>query len=91
MRGGAEVSYSDPYVPRYRVGRDVFFPQEHWLEHVELTDEVLEAADCAVIVAGHRVVDYDRLLHSTPLVVDTDNSTRGLHGTARVVRIGAPA
>ncbi|HSJ53501.1 MAG TPA: nucleotide sugar dehydrogenase [Anaerolineae bacterium] len=91
LRRGAEVSYSDPYVPRYHVGDDVFCPEERWLEHVELSDEVLAAADCAVIVAGHRVVDYGRLLQRASLVVDTDNSTSGLDGTARVVRIGAPA
>jgi UDP-N-acetyl-D-glucosamine dehydrogenase len=90
LRKGANVSYSDPYVPRYRVGSDVFCPEEHWLEHVELDDEVLGSTDCAVIVAGHRVVDYRRLLNKASLVVDTDNSTRGLNGGARVVRIGAP-
>jgi len=90
LRRGADVCYSDPYVARYRVGRDVFFPEERWLEHVELSDEVLAAVDCAVIVAGHRAIDYNRLLRSASLVVDTDNSTRGLTGTARVVRIGAP-
>jgi UDP-N-acetyl-D-glucosamine dehydrogenase len=36
LRRGAQVSYSDPYVPRFRVGRDVFFPDEVWLESVEL-------------------------------------------------------
>jgi UDP-N-acetyl-D-glucosamine dehydrogenase len=72
------------------VGPDVFFPEERWLEHVDLSDQVLAAADCAVIIAGHRAVDYGQLLQKTSLVVDTDNSTRGLHGTARVVRIGAP-
>ncbi len=91
LRRGAVVNYSDPYVPRYRVGHDVFFPEERWLEHVELSEEVLAAADCTVIVAGHRVVDYRRLLQMASLVVDTDNSTRGLKGTARVVRIGAPS
>ncbi|MDD3826495.1 MAG: nucleotide sugar dehydrogenase [Anaerolineae bacterium] len=90
LRRGADVCYSDPYVPRYRVGRDVFFPEERWLEHVELSDQFLATVDCAVIVAGHRAVDYNRLLQSASLVVDTDNSTRGLAGTARVVRIGAP-
>jgi len=90
LRRGADVCYSDPYVPRYRVGRDVFYPEERWLEHVELSDQVLATVDCAVIIAGHRAVDYNRLLQSAPLVVDTDNSTRGLAGPARVVRIGAP-
>jgi UDP-N-acetyl-D-glucosamine dehydrogenase len=87
---GARVSYSDPYVPRYRVGRDVFCREELWLEHVELEDQVLARTDCAIIVADHRVVDYTRLLQQASLVIDTRNTTRGLSGPARVVRIGAP-
>jgi UDP-N-acetyl-D-glucosamine dehydrogenase len=90
LKRGAQVSYSDPYVPRYRVGRDVFYPEEHWLESVRLTDEVVEAADCVVIIAGHRVVDYARVLRQASLVVDAVNATQGLVGPARVVRIGAP-
>jgi UDP-N-acetyl-D-glucosamine dehydrogenase len=88
---GAQVSYSDPYVPRFRVGRDVFFQEERWLEGVELSDEVLAAADCVLIVAGHRVVDYARVVHHARLVVDTVNATAGLNGPARVVRVGAPS
>jgi UDP-N-acetyl-D-glucosamine dehydrogenase len=80
---GAEVTYSDPYVPRYRVGRD-------GLEHVALTDEVLAASDCVVIIANHRSVDYARVLQKASIVVDTRNATQGLEGPAHVVRIGAP-
>jgi UDP-N-acetyl-D-glucosamine dehydrogenase len=87
---GANVRYSDPYVPRYRVGHDVFFRDEWWLEHMEATDDLLASSDCVVIVSGHRVVDYARVLQKASLVVDTDNSTRGLHGPARVVRVGVP-
>ncbi len=87
---GAEVTYSDPYVPRYRVGRDVFYPQELWLEHVDLTDEALAASDCVVIVANHRSVDYARVLQGASIVVDTRNATQGLEGPAQVMRVGAP-
>ncbi|MEJ2212345.1 MAG: nucleotide sugar dehydrogenase [Anaerolineae bacterium] len=87
---GAQVSYSDPHVPRYRVGRDVFWREERWLEHVALTDEVLAASDCVIIVANHRSVDYGRVLQQASIVVDTRNATAGLEGRARLVRIGAP-
>jgi len=90
LKRGADVSYSDPYVPRYRVGRDVFYPEECWLESVELADELLASADCVVIVAGHKVIDYARILSHAPVVVDTVNATQGLGGAARVVRVGAP-
>ncbi len=89
---GVQVSYHDPYVPRYRVGRDVFFRDERWLESVELSDEVLAAADCVVIVAGHKVIDYAQVVRQASLVVDTVNATQELSGplTAAVVRVGAP-
>jgi UDP-N-acetyl-D-glucosamine dehydrogenase len=90
LRSGVQVSYHDPYVPRYRVGGDVFHPDERWLESVKLTDATLAEADCVVIVAGHQVADYARLVQQATLVVDTVNVTHGLSGSARVVRVGAP-
>ena len=90
LNRGAQVSYSDPYVPRYRVGRDVFYPSERWLESVPLTAEALAAADCVMIVAGHRAVDYAKVTQQATLIVDAVNATSGLHGSARIVRVGAP-
>ncbi len=91
LKRGASVSYNDPYVPRYRVGEDVFHPDERWLKSVELTDEVLAAADCVVIVAGHQVTDYARVVQQARVVIDTVNATHGLSGSARVLRVGAPS
>jgi UDP-N-acetyl-D-glucosamine dehydrogenase len=91
LQRGAEVSFSDPYVPRYRVGRDVFYSEERWLEHTDVTDEVLGDMDCVVIVAGHQAVDYLQIVQHARLVVDTVNATQGLSGSAQVVRVGAPS
>ena len=90
LKRGAQVSYSDPFVPRYRVGRDVFHPAERWLESVNLTDQALDTADCVIIVAGHGAVDYAQVVRQATLVVDTVNATSGLRGPARIVRVGAP-
>ncbi len=90
LRRGAQVSYSDPFVPRYRVGSDVFHPTERWLESMELTQQALAASDCVVIVAGHRGVDYGHVVRCASLIVDTVNATSGLKGSANVVRVGAP-
>jgi len=87
---GARVSYNDPFVPRYRVGRDVFHPEERWLESVDLTDQVLADADCVIVVAGHKATDYSKVLQQARIVVDTVNATRGIGGPAHVVRVGAP-
>jgi UDP-N-acetyl-D-glucosamine dehydrogenase len=90
LKHGARVSYHDPYVPRYRVGRDVFYPEERWFESVELTEETLAASDCVLIVAGHHAADYARVMQHARLVVDAVNATHKLRGPARVVRVGAP-
>ena len=90
LRRGAHIAYHDPYVPRYRVGHDVFYPDERWLESVPLGDETLASADCVVILAGHRAIRYERVVQKARAVVDTVNATHGLSGTARVVRVGAP-
>ncbi len=41
---------------------------------VELTDEELEAADCAVIVTDHSGVDYARVCRLSKVIVDTRNA-----------------
>ncbi|MDY7040746.1 MAG: nucleotide sugar dehydrogenase [Chloroflexota bacterium] len=88
---GGEVQYNDPYVPRYRVGSDVFWREEQVLESVPLTTETLAASDVVLIIAGHTVYDYDRVVAHAPLVVDTVNATQAVDGKDdKVVRIGAP-
>jgi UDP-N-acetyl-D-glucosamine dehydrogenase len=90
LNRGADVRYSDPYVPRYRLGRDVFCRDERWLENTELNDEALAWSDCVVIVADHKAVDYGRVVQKASIVVDTRNTTQGIRGPARVIRLGAP-
>ena len=87
---GVQVRYSDPYVPRYRVGSDVFYREERWLDSVKLTDDELAAANCVVIVAGHQAMDYGQVVRHARVVVDAVNATQGLKGPARVLRVGAP-
>lgn len=68
IQRGASVSYTDPYVPELR------------LDSVSLRSEPLEtaaASDCAVILTDHRVIDYDALVRSAPLIFDTRNALRG--------------
>ena len=82
---GARVRYSDPYVP--------VLGAEHWQGAVELHSEPLNAAvlaqaDCVVILTDHRVIDYDLVQCSAPVVVDTRNAIQGRH--PNVFRLGAP-
>ena len=61
--GGAELSYTDPYVPEL---------PEYGLRSVELSDG-LAGCDCAVIVTAHSSVDYDQVAEEAPVVVDFRN------------------
>jgi UDP-N-acetyl-D-glucosamine dehydrogenase len=66
---GAQVSYHDPYVPR-------FDEDGHHYESVPLTAMALEASDCVIIVTDHQVVDYDLVRRHSRRVVDTRNALR---------------
>jgi UDP-N-acetyl-D-glucosamine dehydrogenase len=64
---GANVAYSDPYVPELTVGDDK-------LTSAPLTQRTLAASDCAVVVTDHRVFDYALIAREAPLVVDVRNA-----------------
>ncbi|MDY6875947.1 MAG: nucleotide sugar dehydrogenase [Chloroflexota bacterium] len=88
---GARVCYHDPYVPRFRVGNDVFHREAVVLESVPLTEEEVTAADCVVVVTNHRSMDYGRVVRQANLVVDTRNATSGIADhREKIVRLGAP-
>ena len=88
---GAVVHYHDPYVPRFKVGGDVFHREPATLESVPLAEGEIAAADCVVIVTGHRSLDYDQIVSHAQLVVDTRNATATVsEHRDRIVRLGAP-
>jgi len=64
---GAELSYSDPHVPRFPKMREHRFE----MEGVELTPQVLKAQDCVVLVTDHDRFDYDAIAAHAWLLVDT--------------------
>jgi UDP-N-acetyl-D-glucosamine dehydrogenase len=70
---GAEIRYHDPYVAELN---------EDGVRRVsvELTDAELESADCVVITTDHGVIDYERVVRLSRLVVDTRDATRGIEG-----------
>ena len=70
-RRGAEVDYHDPFVPRFTVG-------EVLLESQELTEMALRSADCVLIVTNHPGCEWDWVVRSSQLVVDTRNATKGI-------------
>ena len=63
---GATVKYHDPYVPS-------FTEDGRTRKAVPLDGEVLDAADCVVIVTDHSVVDYGLVRTRARAIVDTRN------------------
>jgi UDP-N-acetyl-D-glucosamine dehydrogenase len=64
---GARVTYFDPHVPLFR-------EDGHEFRSVELTPEVVSAADCVMVVTDHSAVDYRMIKRTAKLIVDTRNA-----------------
>jgi UDP-N-acetyl-D-glucosamine dehydrogenase len=78
---GAVVTYSDPYVPAVMVNNAS-------LEAIEADDTVVEAADCVLILTDHKEFDYQHILNTASMVLDTRNATWGMSATkAEVIRL----
>jgi UDP-N-acetyl-D-glucosamine dehydrogenase len=66
---GAQLSYSDPFVPELMHGH-------HTLSSVDLPEALALEPDCAVICTDHTVFDYDAIVNSGTLLVDTRNALK---------------
>jgi len=78
---GANVQYSDPWVPTAPIG-------DAELKSVELTQAMIADADCVLILAEHAAFDFRHIVGAARLVVDARNATFGLDAPAdRVVRL----
>ena len=64
---GAEVSYSDPYVPVFPAMREHHFD----LHSVELTVESIKQFDCVILTTAHKAFDYDLIVEHAKVIVDT--------------------
>ena len=81
---GAELSYSDPYIPRMQRKREYDFS---YLASVALTEDTLGSADLVLIATDHSNVDYQFVVDHSRLVVDTRNATKHVtRGAEKVVR-----
>lgn len=74
---GADLSYSDPYVPVLQLN-GAALPEQ------PLDPEALSLADCVIVVTHHAAFDYQMVVDHSSLVIDTRNATRGLAGSAEV-------
>jgi len=69
---GADVTYTDPYIPELDVGSTV-------LKQVEMTPELLTGCDLALIITDHDDFDYKQILNEAPLILDTRNTIKSRH------------
>jgi UDP-N-acetyl-D-glucosamine dehydrogenase len=75
---GATVTYSDPYVPSIRL--------ENRSAKAEDLMSNAAKADCCVIVTDHSDFDYDGLVATASLIVDTRNALKG-RKSSKIVRL----
>jgi UDP-N-acetyl-D-glucosamine dehydrogenase len=67
-RRGAELSYTDPYVPTLKEGT---------VSLQSVAEDRVDGIDCAVIATDHKVFDYSAMPGRFPLIVDTRNALKG--------------
>lgn len=92
LKDKANVTYHDPFVPRFQVGGDVVCRDIVSFESVPLTADYLAGSDAVVIVTGHKNINYQWVVENSSVVIDTVNSTRGLAPElqSKIVRLGTP-
>ncbi len=73
MKAGALVSYSDPWVPVFRV-------DSAELRHVDPL-EAAAGADAIVVITDHKGVPYREILDKAKLVLDTRNAFKGIQSS----------
>jgi UDP-N-acetyl-D-glucosamine dehydrogenase len=80
-RRGAELSYTDPYVPElHHVAPDGDLCMK------TVPEDEIGDVDCVVICTDHRVFDYLTMPTRFPLIVDTRNALKG-HDSKNIFRL----
>ena len=73
---GAEVAYSDPYVPTFPKMREHFFE----LDSIPLTPENLESFDFVLLATDHDDFPYEMILEKADLIIDTRGKYKNSNG-----------
>ncbi len=73
---GAEVVYHDDFVAEVTFDHAYTIGDGEPLYNQELTDELLQSADCVVICTEHSNVDYNRVCELSKVIVDTRNALK---------------
>ncbi len=73
---GAEVVYHDAFVPEVTFDHAYTIGAGDPLYNQDLTDDLIESADCVVICTEHSDVDYNRVCQLSKVIVDTRNALK---------------
>ena len=78
----AEFVYYDPYVESVSLNSSETYHSER------LTANLVQSADCVVILTDHSAIDYNWLVEHAQSIVDTRNATRGVQkGQEKIIKI----
>src|SRR5215469_7590378 len=81
---GAEISYSDPYIPKLHKMREYDFS---YMSSEPLTENTLRGNDVVLITTDHSKIDYQWVVDHSSIVVDTRNATKTVrNGRDKIVR-----
>jgi UDP-N-acetyl-D-glucosamine dehydrogenase len=78
---GAKVDYNDPHVPRTHKMREY----DLQMTSKKLTPKRLASYDAVLISTDHSSYDYQSIVDSAQLVIDTRNATAGVKGGAKKI------
>lgn len=79
LNKGASVDYHDPHIPEIPLTRQ--YSRYAGIKSVGLDPADIMAYDCVLISTDHSSIDYESLVASARLVVDTRNATGGIDDT----------
>jgi UDP-N-acetyl-D-glucosamine dehydrogenase len=79
MERGAQVQYSDPYVPSIAFDGKV-------LQSINLKPDVLQSVDCVLVLTDHSIFDYGMIASHSPVIVDTRNALRNF-SSPNIIRL----
>jgi UDP-N-acetyl-D-glucosamine dehydrogenase len=74
----ADVVYHDPYVSEFVVEGEA-------VPYLELSEETLSATDAVLVVTDHSNVDYDLVVRSAKLILDTRNALKAFDNSKVVL------
>lgn len=75
---GCDVTYFDPYVPRYRY-------KGQWYEGVaSINPKMVEEFDIVIVTSGHTKIDYDMIAQNAKVVFDTKNAMKNVKNRQKI-------